>query len=1362
MKKFFLYASAVAAMLFAGSCQKEALKPASEGDVAVKISLELPKVETKAMSQAETTDIVYYEIWNSEWTKQLYPVDNQALASVPVVGKKATVELTLIADQTYNFIFWAQNENCGAYNVNELKNVGIDYSVIANPGNQDKFDAFYAVKTIKVEGAINETVTLYRPFAQLNFGTTRMASSFGPVEVGETRITVSQLADTFMTIEGIGDGETGPVTFVAENLATDTEMLKTNGQEYTWVTMDYMLMNDESDVVEVAASFDLGMDDPVEHLVANVPLKKNYRTNIVGDLFTADAVLNIIVDPDFLQSDEVITAGVAEEIVPVDGVYNVEKPGHILWLSKQSNEDASVFSGATIKFVADIDMMGQGFLPINIFERNSIKVEGQGHKVYNFSVRGDDYRDPETEKAVTEGAGLFGKVKGSIYDLHVEDVLVESNHHAGALVGYIYGNVKNSSAKNVKVVSTPYYSIKDGKFVYDEANNVGGLIGYTGEGNYVHSGNSVMGAELTAYRAIGGLVGTINKNVQVNDNTVNDVTITVDQTYKPYLEAPKTALAGEIVGRFVNSTEDVSDNNATDVVITGVYTVATTEELQWVLDECAAPNNTLIKFIANLAGDVTVKQAEGENIVIDGCGYKYDGTITVNGDARANGDETLTFTGINFETATDGITFISAPSKVAGRYNYSHNVTIEGCTFTGNHTVGSANFTGTYNLAMKDCVANNMHSALQVQSCGTAVLVDKVTVNNGKNGVSFGNTAFPTLTNSVINAAGYGVRGDGDASRGNLVIENTTITADLPVVIRKVTTDGYAVALNGGALNTTDAYHVVFTKGSDDAAFVAPEVSFSISGADNYVVFPYQHAVYTAEELQAVLDAATSDLHVVFAANLAGNVTVLQKEGVNVLLEGKGKKYDGTITVNGDARANGAETLKFTGINFETATDGITFISAPSKVAGRYNYSHNVTIENCTFTGNHTVGSANFTGTYNLAMTDCVANNMHSALQVQSCGTAVVVDNVKVNGGKNGVSFGNTAFPTLKNSVINAAGYGVRGDGNASRGNLVIENTTIAADLPVVIRKVTTDGYAVALNGGSLETISGYDVVFTKGSDDEAFVAPEVPFSISGADDYVVFPGKFAARTAAALQAILDAATSDVYVVLAADIKGNATVGQKEGVNVVIDGQKNKFDGTIYVNGNSRYNGAETLTIKNVDFESATVVDFISSNSSSDGKIRYAHNVAVEGCSFVGTAADAVAIRTRQAYNISVKNCTAELGHSFAQLTSTAGFNAEGVAVKAPRGFNLGNSNTEATFNGCAINATKADGYGIRFDNGAALNVTECQVNAYEPVVFRNCTAACQFNLASSTLTPAGAYHVVVEGGSAPAMNGVDGLAIKY
>lgn len=307
MKKCFLYVSALAAMMLAGACQKEAAKPASEGEVPVTFSLELPTaVETKAMSKAELTNIVYYEIWNADWSRMLYPVDKSALASEEVRDCKATVELTLVSDQTYNFIFWAQNDSHDAYDVNELQGVKVDYSKIE--GNQDRYDAFYAVKTIKVEGPVSETIKLYRPFAQLNFGADIMDTSFGPVVVTDTHITVSGLATTFNTLKGLGEAESkSEVTFTAKRLASD-ELLETNGRKYTWVTMDYMLVMGDQDLVEVDAKLGVeNMLDYVSHSLTNVPLKKNFRTNIVGNLFTTDAKLNIIVEPGFNEPDEIVT-----------------------------------------------------------------------------------------------------------------------------------------------------------------------------------------------------------------------------------------------------------------------------------------------------------------------------------------------------------------------------------------------------------------------------------------------------------------------------------------------------------------------------------------------------------------------------------------------------------------------------------------------------------------------------------------------------------------------------------------------------------------------------------------------------------------------------------------------------------------------------------------------------------------------------------------------------------------------------------------------------------------------------------------------------------------------------------------------
>jgi hypothetical protein len=115
------------------------------------------------------------------------------------------------------------------------------------------------------------------------------------------------LATVFNTIEGCGETQTAAaVTFTANGIATD-ETLNTGNVDYTWVTMDYVLMMDESDNVEVTGSFVIdGMELPVVHNVSSVPLKKNHRTNIVGDLFTSDAELTIIVEPAFDQPDEIV------------------------------------------------------------------------------------------------------------------------------------------------------------------------------------------------------------------------------------------------------------------------------------------------------------------------------------------------------------------------------------------------------------------------------------------------------------------------------------------------------------------------------------------------------------------------------------------------------------------------------------------------------------------------------------------------------------------------------------------------------------------------------------------------------------------------------------------------------------------------------------------------------------------------------------------------------------------------------------------------------------------------------------------------------------------------------------------------
>ena len=426
-------------------------------------------------------------------------------------------------------------------------------------------------------------------------------------------------------------------------------------------------------------------------------------------------------------------------------------------------------------------------------------------------------------------------------------------------------------------------------------------------------------------------------------------------------------------------------------------TVTSIEGLQHAIDN-APEGTTSIIFANDIVGNATILQKENVNLIIHGNDNKFDGIFAVNGGGRASGKETLTFQNINFETQGSDFTFITAPSKVGNNYNYSHNVTIENCTFTGNQTVGSASFTGTYNLVMKDCTAENMHSILQAQSCDNNILVEGVIVNNCKSGVSFGNTAYPTLKNATINAAVYGVRADANASRGNLVIENTTINAAQPVIVRKTTTDGYAVALDNVTLSTEEVYQVVFTSGADDAAYVAPTVTYSITGADNYAVFPRDNY---GEKLSDGLYKNAKSFYVANAAGLVtlSSMTLAGGESVSLVadIDLTGVEFNGISAFNPesnntfDGKGHTVSNWTYTGRsddmgfikNWVGTIKNLTIKNAILRTGGRsaviaakpYGNIENCHVEDCNFQANYWACGL-IAGMHNSGnMTNCTAKN---------------------------------------------------------------------------------------------------------------------------------------------------------------------------------------------------------------------------------------------------------------------------------------------------------------------------------------------------------------------------------------------------
>lgn len=310
MKKLFFCATALAALLFA-SCQQEKLE--SVGGNTVTYTIEAPgTLQTKAIADGMNVNELIYEVWltDANGTTDLSNAQKlyQATAEMHYDGSvnKATVTLDLVNDQHYTVLFWAQVAEADAYVTNELTAVTYTKGADEYAANDESLAAFYAVDFVNDGIAANPTVYLKRPFAQVNLCT--LNSKDAAQVAGNYNIA---LVNSKMTLDAV------PTTF---NVATkevkdyvkmefdyagvpsgEDKMIEVNGQDYYYAGMNYVFAG-----ANLVLTYDIQTSlngstnlANINNTIYEVPVKENYRTNIVGNLLTSKTDYEIIVDADF-------------------------------------------------------------------------------------------------------------------------------------------------------------------------------------------------------------------------------------------------------------------------------------------------------------------------------------------------------------------------------------------------------------------------------------------------------------------------------------------------------------------------------------------------------------------------------------------------------------------------------------------------------------------------------------------------------------------------------------------------------------------------------------------------------------------------------------------------------------------------------------------------------------------------------------------------------------------------------------------------------------------------------------------------------------------------------------------------------
>ena len=570
MKNIFRFWMAVAIICGAVSCAKEDISSSlAGGEVEVTFTANLPELGTRAYADGANATLLRYWVYDASNGQELTALSNEVVGSGTF-----TFTLPLIKGMTYNFALWADKnvgtlENPqGLYDVNDGI-VTVDYAK-ANDNNRDAFYGF-------VEGfdPLKSTPKFYlhRPFAQINAATSENLEDI--TANGLTLATSSIKAKVYTQFDikacNVVDTSLEEVELTAEVMpylpidsATGNHANKLPGKEtYTYLAMGYLLAPQDGMVSDVTfcfngkkggADFTVGGDKGLSY--GNVPLKQNFRTNILGQLLTKSTEIEVEILPGFGIPDIEDYEEVAPGLCLINGntylITSLDGLKSFATFADSVTRSTINFKGKTVELAVDIDLENNPWTPINKFDGT---FDGQGHTIKNVKI-------------VAEGkayAGFFANAQGTIKNLTLENVDIKGHYKAGAIVGNgLCSRINNCHVKNAYIKITPLNE--------DDGNHAGGIVGYLSAESEAYVTNcSVTDANIIAYRDCGGIAGTTTGETcspVVKNNSLKDVYIVANQL-DPYCDATKNANVGEVVGRNsknIDLTDNTCDNVHADVL----------------------------------------------------------------------------------------------------------------------------------------------------------------------------------------------------------------------------------------------------------------------------------------------------------------------------------------------------------------------------------------------------------------------------------------------------------------------------------------------------------------------------------------------------------------------------------------------------------------------------------------------------------------------------------------------------------------------------------------------------------------------------------------------------------------------------
>lgn len=308
MKKVLLLAASW--LMILTGCQKEAtMDTQSEDFVSVQVATALPAEFTRTPGDGTQVNRAVLQAYKvTEGTAVKYGT----LEYASVSEKKASFNLQLPKNQNFKFVVWADKVDDATADIQtdnhySLSN-GLDAITLAGNyvGNDETRDAFYGAGTVNTSSENpSAQISLYRPFAQLNiFATDYASASPQPVKV--------RISSTDNNLVTGFNAETGELASATGQFSYESAIL--TGGEADQMTLDYLFAPaDQQELLTFKVEFlDAGGSVIASRELSNIPIQKNYRTNVRGSFFggtTTDIEVDIeaTINPGFEEPDNEVT-----------------------------------------------------------------------------------------------------------------------------------------------------------------------------------------------------------------------------------------------------------------------------------------------------------------------------------------------------------------------------------------------------------------------------------------------------------------------------------------------------------------------------------------------------------------------------------------------------------------------------------------------------------------------------------------------------------------------------------------------------------------------------------------------------------------------------------------------------------------------------------------------------------------------------------------------------------------------------------------------------------------------------------------------------------------------------------------------